>query len=280
MVNKKHRNGVHVLVCKFKSHPFDRWLIRSLPSDPIVRSLPDIFFPFVHPCNSVTITYPNGDTYEGEINDLKKKHGQGKYTHPAPVAEEEESDEAVATLKDHVYDGAWINGEKEGIGKMFYPDGARYYGQWSHNVAHGEGTYKYPNGDVYSGQWSQGTKSGQGSYEYGGNGTQLVGTWVEGSIATGQWIYKNGNSWNGQFKNGKPIGRGAYITKTGNVQNGEWVEILQDEADEEGVTDLLWRGDCPQKSDIAAAALNRATYKKELPAVDWSQKVEVKEEEE
>jgi hypothetical protein len=161
---------------------------------------------------------------------------------------------------------------------MFYPDGGRYYGQWSHNVQHGEGTYKYPNGDVYSGQWLQGAKSGQGSYEYGSNGTQLVGTWLDGGIVTGQWIYKNGNSWNGQFKNGKPIGIGAYVTSSGNVQNGEWVEILQDDADEEGITNLLWRGACPQKSNVAASALNRASYKKDLPNVDWSQKVEVKEE--
>ena len=230
--------------------------------------------------NSLKITYPNGDSYEGEINDLKKRHGQGKYIHPAPVSEEEEADEPVAVVKDHVYEGAWINGEKEGIGKMFYPDGARYYGQWSHNVPHGDGTYKYPNGDIYSGQWSQGVKTGQGSYEYGGNGAQLVGTWVDGSIATGQWIYKNGNSWNGQFKNGRPIGTGAYITKAGNEQNGEWVEILQDEADEDGVTSLFWRGDCPQKSNVTAAALNRAAYKPELAQVDWSSKVEVKEEEE
>jgi hypothetical protein len=164
---------------------------------------------------------------------------------------------------------------------MFYPDGARYYGQWSHNVPHGEGTYKYSNGDVYSGQWSQGIKTGQGSYEYGTNGSQLVGTWFEGSIASGQWIYKNGNSWQGDFKNGRPIGKGAYITKgSANQQNGEWVEILQDEADEEGITNLIWRGEAPQTAPVVASELNRAAYKAELPSVDWSSKVEVKEEEE
>lgn len=232
--------------------------------------------------NSVKITYPNGDTYEGEINDLKKRHGQGKYIHPAPVSdEEEESEEAKAIVKDHIYEGAWINGEKQGIGKMFYPDGGRYYGQWSHNVTHGEGTYKYPNGDVYSGQWSQGVKTGQGSYEYGSNGSQIVGTWADGSIASGQWIYKNGNSWQGNFKNNRPIGKGAYITKEGgNQQNGEWVEILQDDADEEGVTNLVWRGQPSQTTNVSAAELNRAAYKAELPAVDWSTKVETKEEEE
>lgn len=112
-----------------------------------------------------------------------------------------------------MYAGSWVNGERSGVGKLAYPNGDKYYGQFEHNVAHGEGTYKYANGDVYSGQWVQGQKSGQGCYEYASNKSQLVGTWVDGTITQGKWIYSDGTSWNGDFKNGKPIGKCSFFTK-------------------------------------------------------------------
>ena len=305
MESKRHLSGAHALDCKFFVLVIVPVLLFYSPSlfvpflatlsideknkknsqhSTLTHTLSLFFSSFLNNITlfRVKITYPNGDTFEGEVNDLKKRHGQGKYTHPAPVPDEDAGEEeATVVVKDHVYDGAWINGEKEGIGKMFYPDGARYYGQWSHNVPHGEGTYKYTNGDVYSGQWSKGVKTGQGSYEYGSNGSQLAGVWTDGSISTGQWIYKNGDAWQADFKNGKPIGKASLVTKiSNNQQNGEWVEILQDEADEEGVTNLIWKGDIPETAPVRAAELNRAAYKKNLPDVDWSTKEEVKEEEE
>ena len=181
----------------------------------------------------------------------------------------------------YVYAGSWVNGERSGVGKLAYPNGDKYYGQFEHNVAHGEGTYKYANGDVYSGQWVQGQKSGQGCYEYASNKSQLVGTWVDGTITQGKWIYSDGTSWNGDFKNGKPIGKCSFFTKgAGNQQNGEWVEKLVDEADEEGVTELTWKGGVTMKSSVDPAALDRAAYRADLPEVNWEKKVEVKEEEE
>ena len=217
------------------------------------------------------------------VNELKKKHGQGTYTIQPPPTEEEEEDaeDSAPKILPHVYSGAWINGERSGVGKMASPNGDRYFGQFSHNVQHGEGTYKFANGDVYSGQWVQGVKSGQGCYEYAANKSQLVGTWVGGSIARGQWIYADGSSWQGDFKNGRPIGQCTYYNKAaGNQQNGEWVEILQDEADEEGVTELKWRGAPCQKANVPPAALNRAAYRPDIPEVKWEAKVEAPAEEE
>lgn len=232
---------------------------------------------------SVKITYPNGDEYLGAVNDLKKRHGEGTYTIAPPPTDEdaEEDEEATKKVLPFVYSGSWINGERSGVGKLSYPSGDSYYGQFEHNMQHGEGTYKYANGDIYSGQWVQGQRSGQGCYEYASNKSKLVGTWVDGEISNGKWIYSDGSCWSGDFKNGKPIGKSTFYSKSaGNQQNGEWVELLIDEADEEGVTQLLWKGETVVKSNVAPSALNRAQYRPDLPEVSWEKKVESKDEDE
>ena len=72
----------------------------------------------------------------------------------------------------------------------------------------------------------------------------------------------------------------VHFIPSGNLQNGEWVEKLVDEADEEGVTELTWKGEAPMKANVDPAELNRASYRPELPEVSWEKKVDQKTEEE
>ena len=53
-----------------------------------------------------TYTYINGDTYEGEWNN-NLRHGQGTYTYSSSGVK---------------YVGAWVNGRREGVGEIVFPN--------------------------------------------------------------------------------------------------------------------------------------------------------------
>ncbi len=211
----------------------------------------------------VRATYPNGDSYVGEVNDLKQRHGQGVYTIAPQKGEEEEEAEEDANAIAHTYSGSWVNGKKEGLGRMSYPDGSSYYGHWADNQPNGEGSYTYPNGDIYSGAWLNGARQGNGTYLFAANDSQLVGVWENGQVTNGRWVHKNGTSWHGKFKAGNPIGKGSFYTHGGNQINGEYVEILLEDGEEEDSTELVWKTEANCKASVNPADLVRAEAAKE-----------------
>ena len=84
------------------------------------------------------ITYPSGAIYEGQVNDLKQKHGLGKYTYPAePKEDGEEEEEDAEEAPRTVYEGEWLNGSKSGTGATLYANGDAYYGQFKNNKPNG-----------------------------------------------------------------------------------------------------------------------------------------------
>jgi hypothetical protein len=201
------------------------------------------------------VTYSNGQTYVGEFNDSKLRHGKGTYTWNIVPNEDDETEEEP--LPPAVYTGDYKNGNRDGIGKMSFPDGSTYYGEWLNNAMHGEGTYKYANGDIYSGGWINGQKSGTGTYQflltkfkpkneeeksekekeeekleeslYGPrkyrNDSSFDGIWLDGNIVSGTWTYKDGTTFSGPFSQGFPCGQGEYRFASGNKQAGEYIRV-------------------------------------------------------
>ena len=49
----------------------------------------------------------------------------------------------------YVYEGDWVNGVKDGFGKITYPDGAVYEGQIVKGAREGDGKLTMPDGLVY-----------------------------------------------------------------------------------------------------------------------------------
>jgi len=76
----------------------------------------------------VKITYVDGSTFEGTLNEERLKHGKGVYEWKKPGEEGEEEPVTKAT-----YDGDYCNGKKQGLGKMVYPNGDIYQGEWVDN---------------------------------------------------------------------------------------------------------------------------------------------------
>ena len=46
----------------------------------------------------------------------------------------------------HVYTGQWLNGKRDGIGKVIIVGGDCYEGEWKNGLMHGYGCYKWENG--------------------------------------------------------------------------------------------------------------------------------------
>ncbi len=98
------------------------------------------------------------------------------------------------------YLGNWLNGQREGFGRMVYRNGAVYEGPWKNNQREGKGVLTYAEGSEYEGDWVNDTRNGHGNMKY-----------------------QTGNVYNGEWKNGKKEGKGIFLTQSGNVYDGEWM---------------------------------------------------------
>ena len=86
-----------------------------------------------------TVTYPNGDVYEGGFAG-GLRHGEGTYRF----------------ADGDVFAGSWVRGEKHGPGEYTWADGRRYIGAWRRNRQDGKGHFEWPSGHSYSGVWGKG----------------------------------------------------------------------------------------------------------------------------
>ena len=140
-------------------------------------------FTWIARAGKARVTYNSGAVYEGEFNDEKMKHGQGKYTWMA-ASEEEGVEEQVVSA---TYEGEYKDGKRDGVGTMTYPNGDVYTGEWKESKMHGVGTYKYKaSDDIYSGAYVEGLKEGAGTYEFGKCKSKLDGTWEGGTFKEGE----------------------------------------------------------------------------------------------
>ena len=95
--------------------------------------------------NYVSVSYINGDRYEGNILN-NQRNGFGKYFYH----------------NGERYEGFWDSNQKNGHGMKFYNNGSLYIGQWSNNVKEGIGTLYLKNGEKYVGNFHKGKKNGKG----------------------------------------------------------------------------------------------------------------------
>ena len=130
-----------------------------------------------------------------------------------------------------MYDGAWTDNNKDGIGKMTYKDQGTYYGYWKEGKRSGEGVFTYPNQDLYSGNWANGNKEGQGTFIFFETGMKMFGTWKEGNFMEGKWIFPNGTYFQGKYDNNRPKGKGTWHFKNGNEVEGDYSQMTKVDPD-------------------------------------------------
>ena len=172
-------------------------LQRVLQAAPIQSSFSSKFSALGGVSARKLITYSDGAKYEGQLNENSLPHGFGKLT------------EGNGT-----YIGEWVEGKKEGYGKLiyapvndsssggvfrkeyegtfqaelshgygkcFYTDESEYVGEWNSNQRHGYGKFYFSNGPHYEGQWNRGLQHGYGMYSWS-RSEKYEGEWVLGKM--------------------------------------------------------------------------------------------------
>ena len=82
-------------------------------------------------------TWPDGAVYDGDFVNGQRQ-GHGKYTF----------------ADGGQYEGAWKDGRYDGFGECTWEDKRKYRGEWRNGMAHGRGIETYPNGNIrHEGQW-------------------------------------------------------------------------------------------------------------------------------
>lgn len=154
------------------------------------------------------------------------------------------------------YDGEWLGGVRDGLGKQCWPDGTVYVGEWRRGRAGGRGEIRHYDGDIYTGEWINGRAHGSGVFRHQGShaiyegefrcdmregmGTEL---WVDGSWYAGQfrkgakhgfgehrWPMPSGTYYIGNWRANELMGPGRYVVQDGPSYQGQWMNSVIDGA--------------------------------------------------
>lgn len=88
-----------------------------------------------------TVTWPNGDHYEGEYVG-KERTGKGLYL----------------WANGDRYQGEFVEGKPDGEGEYTWANGDRYKGEYLEGKRDGQGTYIWANGDRFEGEFTEGRR--------------------------------------------------------------------------------------------------------------------------
>ena len=94
-----------------------------------------------------------------------------------------------------IYEGEWMNGEKNGSGRYYYDENVYYEGNWNRNRKQGHGKFKSIDGE-YDGLWMNDKKHGKGVLRMS-NGTLYDGEWENDEMVSGEIKYSNGDVYRG-----------------------------------------------------------------------------------
>jgi hypothetical protein len=121
-----------------------------------------------------------------------------------------------------VYTGQFVNGLRQGKGKLVFANNDTYDGQFSKNRMDGTGTMMYANGDKYVGQWSNNERNGKGKY-YFKSKERYEGDFKAGKFeGQGTMYYPDGAYYTGGWKNNRKNGQGKFVDTDGKATNGTW----------------------------------------------------------
>lgn len=125
-----------------------------------------------------TINFPNGDTYEGQVNAQGIPHGKGK---------------GIFSNRHVLFEGDWKNGNPNGNGRFVewkimtglnVDTIIRYQGEVANGKITGNGTYNKIGKWVYTGGFLEGRFNGKGKVVFT-NGEIQDGEWENGKLKNG-----------------------------------------------------------------------------------------------
>lgn len=176
---------------------------------------------------SNTITYNNGDIYQGEINGILR-NGIGTMSYYStgesyfgPFVNDKITGIGTYYFSNNtIYNGSLINNKKDGYGEITYADGSSYKGNFSNDMMNGYGEYIWADGSKYEGNFVNNIKNGIGKYTFA-TGEIYNGNW-ENDMRSGygEFIWTNNETYKGDFLNGQMHGNGTYSWPDGRVYTG------------------------------------------------------------
>ena len=120
------------------------------------------------------------------------------------------------------YDGEFVNGKREGEGKLIYANGNHYEGTFLGGLPNGRGKLIQTDNDIYEGEWKNGKINGQGIRLHN-NGDKYVGNHLNDvRSGKGLYLFVNGDSYNGNWVSGKANGKGILKFRNGDIYDGEF----------------------------------------------------------
>jgi hypothetical protein len=190
-----------------------------------------------------------GEEVEGQIYLHDRKYNgehDGKYIGEMKNGQPDGRGKFTYIKRSQFFEGTWILGRKNGIGR-FVKEGLVFYeGQYKDDYIHGmgkqilgtkifegefvksefkNGTVKYANGTIFTGDWTW-YKSVNGILEIPGI-LRYEGEFFDGEI-TGQGIvdFLNGQKYKGEFEEGKCHGKGSYIFSENEIFTGDFLDNI------------------------------------------------------
>ena len=131
--------------------------------------------------------------------------------------------------EDSVYEGEWENNKRQGFGIIYYKcndtkrENKKYYGTFVNGQYDGYGIEFYPNGQrLYKGEYKNGKKDGEGEeFDDKGKGS-YKGKYCNGEKINGTEYYNDGKTpkYIGNYKNGKYDGKGTFYEEDGTCYEG------------------------------------------------------------
>ena len=132
----------------------------------------------------------------------------------------------LLTINGEYYEGEFMNGKKDGRGKLIYKNGTEYIGDFKNNRHNGYGQLTQMDGEIFQGEWKEGKINGNGT-RFHSNGDKYIGNYINNiRNGHGYYIFANGDSYEGNWKNGKANGIGVFKYNNGNVYEGEFKDNL------------------------------------------------------
>ena len=130
-----------------------------------------------------------GSDYSGYVNELRQPDGEG----------------TMKYLDGSVYTGNWVDGVRQGHGKMTYDNGT-YDGEWLNDKKNGEGKYTWNDGRIYEGGYLDDVRSGCGTFygwedlTRGYKGTYYGESKNDKFNGSGHFVFDNGDEFDGIYK--------------------------------------------------------------------------------
>jgi hypothetical protein len=194
------------------------------------------------------------------------RHGWGKYN-----------------IDDATYEGEWLDGKKEGKGKIIFRSGSIFEGSFKNDLKEGYGKmYYYPSGNYFEGEWQKDVKCGMGTMNWTDIREKYMGQWgnnQQEGWGVHIWLESKGegkylrNRYEGNWKGGVREGFGVFYYANGSKYEGYWKNNMKESyafyTDENGKNsiilfnkDRMIRGEKP--TQIEAENAKKQPNKKEV----------------